>query len=343
MMNMRVRGRRVGAIWALVAAGAAVALSATRLAPGLNPGRNFEAPGFAEVPAGNLLRPIAPEEALRENADRSFSKRSDSPAAPFRFAGDQVTEDRALECLTQAVYYEAAGDSRDDERAVAQVVLNRVRHPGFPSTICGVIYEGAPSPGCQFTFTCDGSLARIPVPAIWRQAQQIAIEELRGKVFAPVGHATHYHADYVLPYWADSLDKSVEIGRQIFYRLKGSPGEAGAFAQRYANREPPPPDSIGSPVRDQSAQQANDEDKGSDEAALATASPPIAPAHLPLVAADMTHGVLIGDSTVARTERPPVRTPSGNAEKCEPKQSQAQLRPLAPDSNRGPIDQQCSS
>jgi spore germination cell wall hydrolase CwlJ-like protein len=194
------------------------------------------------LPPPDLLRPITPEEALEENAKREFSGRPDSPAAAFNIKADATSRERALECLTQAVYYEAASEGADGGRAVAQVVLNRMRHPAYPSSVCGVVYQGSDKPiGCQFTFTCDGSLARIPIPSLWKQAQRIAQQALTGKVFSPVGHATHYHADYVLPYWADSLDKSVQIGRHIFYRLKDGLGAVGAFRQRYSGAEPLPP------------------------------------------------------------------------------------------------------
>ncbi len=182
------------------------------------------------IPPPDLLRPISPEEALVENSKREFSERPDSAAAAFTLNADSTSRERALECLTQAVYYEAAGDGADGERAVAQVVLNRMRHPAYPSSVCGVVYQGSDRPiGCQFTFTCDGSLARIPIPTLWKQAERIARQALAGKVFAPVGHSTHYHADYVLPYWANSLDKSVQIGRHIFYRLKGGLGADQRF------------------------------------------------------------------------------------------------------------------
>ena len=122
---------------------------------------------------------------------------------------------------------------------MAQVVLNRMRHPGYPSSVCGVVYQGSDRPtGCQFTFTCDGSLLRAPVASLWARSRKIAQEALAGKVFAPVGHATSYHADYVLPYWADSLDKTVQIGRHIFYRLRGTVGDRKSFFQRYAGAEP---------------------------------------------------------------------------------------------------------
>ena len=194
------------------------------------------------LPPPDLFRPITPEEALAENAKREFSSRPDTPAAPFTLKADATSRDRALECLTQAVYYEAASEGVDGGRAVAQVILNRMRHPAYPSTVCGVVYQGSERPiGCQFTFTCDGSLARMPVQSLWKQSQKIAEQALTGKVFAPVGHATHYHADYVLPFWADSLDKAIQIGRHIFYRLKGGLGASGAFRQRYGGVEPLPP------------------------------------------------------------------------------------------------------
>lgn len=192
------------------------------------------------LPPPDLLKPLSSDQATKENAERPFVARKDTPASKFVLRTDADDRSRAITCLAQAVYYEAAGEGVDGGRAVAQVVLNRVRHPGFPSTVCGVVYEGADRPtGCQFSFTCDGSMQRIPVPSLWTRSRKIAEEALKGRVFAPVGHATHYHADYVLPYWADSLDKSAQVGRHIFYRLRNVFGEARAFSQHYAGTEPP--------------------------------------------------------------------------------------------------------
>ena len=152
---------------------------------------------------------------------------------------DPEDRSRAITCLAQAVYYEAAGEGSDGGRAVAQVVLNRLHHPGFPSTVCGVVYQGGDrATGCQFSFVCDGSMQRIPSAWLWARSREIAEEALSGKVYAPVGHATHYHADYVLPYWADSLDKSAQLGHHIFYRLRSIFGDGRAFSQRYAGSEP---------------------------------------------------------------------------------------------------------
>ena len=196
----------------------------------------------------NLVKPLSPEEAVQENKERPFDTTPDTAARRFNLRTDANSRDRAVECLAQAVYYEAATESSDGQRAVAQVVLNRMRHPGFPSTVCGVVYQGAELPtGCQFTFTCDGSLARMPIASIWARAKKIAVEALDGHVFVPVGHATHYHADYVLPYWADSLAKQVQIGHHIFYRLRGGLGTDPAFSQLYGGKEPdlpPPPSAV---------------------------------------------------------------------------------------------------
>ena len=146
---------------------------------------------------------------------------------------------RSLECLTTAIYYEAANEPDDGQRAVAQVILNRVRHPSFPHTVCGVVYQGSEkSTGCQFSFTCDGSLARKPAPQLWARARSVAAAALAGSVYAPVGWTTHYHADYVLPYWASSLTKLAQIGRHIFYRLPGWSGSAAAFSAHYSGLEP---------------------------------------------------------------------------------------------------------
>lgn len=144
----------------------------------------------------------------------------------------------AVDCLTAAVYYEAGNEPLTGQRAVAQVVLNRVRHPAFPASVCAVVFEGATrATGCQFTFTCDGSLLRAPTVEGWRRAQGVAIAALSGYVEPSVGHATHYHADYVRPYWAPRLVKLHSIGTHIFYLWPGTTGTPGAFAQKYAGLE----------------------------------------------------------------------------------------------------------
>src|SRR5688572_2371898 len=185
------------------------------------------------------LKQIAPQDALALNAAIPISNSVNPSARPFSLAGGAADQARSLECLTAAIYYEAAVETTDGQRAVAQVVLNRVRHPAYPSTVCGVVFEGARRiTGCQFSFSCDGSLRRAPMASHWERARQVAQAALTGYVYAPVGWATHYHANYVVPYWASSLVKSAVVGTHIFYRWSGGWGRAPAFLSRYAGAEP---------------------------------------------------------------------------------------------------------
>ena len=180
-------------------------------------------------------RPVTVDQALAINAEPAVPERAGPAARPFLVTHPGT----ALDCLTSAVYYEAASESDDGERAVAQVVLNRVRHPAFPASVCGVVYQGAErTTGCQFTFACDGALLRVPSARGWQRARRIAAEALKGYVFKPVGVSTHYHANWVVPYWASSLDRAATIGVHIFYRWSGSWGTPRAFFQRYAGIEP---------------------------------------------------------------------------------------------------------
>jgi hypothetical protein len=157
---------------------------------------------------------------------------------PFVLQAASADRARAIRCLAQAVYYEAAREPRKGQEAVAQVVLNRVRHPAYPKSVCGVVYQGAANAtGCQFTFTCDGSLRWRPEPALWARAEEVAVQALAGYVDADVGSATHYHAVYVAPYWAPGLTKMTQVGQHIFYRWAGGWGEPAAFTGRYAGRE----------------------------------------------------------------------------------------------------------
>lgn len=143
----------------------------------------------------------------------------------------------ALKCMTQAIYYEAANEPAAGKRAVAQVVINRLRHPAYPNSVCGVVYEGANARVCQFSFTCDGSLLRAPMARQWNESRLVAEAALAGQVEPSVGTATNYHADYVVPRWAFTLGKLAQIGRHIFYRLPGRIGAEGAFTDRWTGME----------------------------------------------------------------------------------------------------------
>jgi len=155
--------------------------------------------------------------------------------ASIRSAGPAYAS--AEKCLSQAIYYEAANESTEGKRAVAQVVLNRVRHPAYPSSVCGVVYEGWNKPVCQFSFVCDGSLARAPAARQWRESENVAKAALAGAVEPSVGTATHYHADYVLPRWAFTLAKVERIGTHLFYRFPGNGGRARSFTARWSGNE----------------------------------------------------------------------------------------------------------
>ncbi|HEX8448358.1 MAG TPA: cell wall hydrolase [Allosphingosinicella sp.] len=144
----------------------------------------------------------------------------------------------SLRCLTAAVYYEARSESFEGQRAVAQVVLNRVRHPAFPKSVCGVVYQGSNRrTGCQFSFTCDGSLRARRDQDSWARARRVAGAALAGSVYGPVGHATHYHASYVQPWWAASLTRAVTVGTHIFYRWRGDWGDPKSFRRPYLAAE----------------------------------------------------------------------------------------------------------
>lgn len=188
-----------------------------------------------------LYKPLTPGDAFTENEAIPFSTAAVERAPPTMvpisaaaFAGRRS----ALDCLTAAIYYEAGQETERGKRGVAQVVLNRARHPAFPNSICAVVYQGSERrTGCQFTFTCDGSLARKPSRAGWDSARRIAVAALSGSVEPSVGMATHYHADYVVPYWASSLAKIVKLDHHIFYRWSGGWGRRAAFSQSISQEQ----------------------------------------------------------------------------------------------------------
>jgi spore germination cell wall hydrolase CwlJ-like protein len=155
-------------------------------------------------------------------------------AMPFRLSST-LDASRDLDCLTQAAYYEARGEGRDGMRAVTQVVLNRVRHSAFPNSVCGVVFQGAGRrTGCQFSFTCDGSMRGPVNQAAWNRARAVASAALSGAVYAGVGNATHFHTTAVSPAWRHSLVPVGQVGDHMFYRFGGRSGSREAFS--YAAR-----------------------------------------------------------------------------------------------------------
>ena len=224
----------------MVALASAAALAGVTYSPGTI-GNSAKLDALVQPPAPEplLIRDLAPETALKVNAEIPLAGGPNPAARPFVVGAiGTETRARALECLTSAIYYEAAQESTEGQRGVAQVILNRVRHPAFPNSVCGVVYEGSTRvTGCQFTFTCDGSMRHAPIPSLWNRARKVAAGALSGSVYAPVGYATHYHANYVVPYWASSLVKTTVEGAHIFYRWAGGWGQPTAFSDRWTGRE----------------------------------------------------------------------------------------------------------
>ncbi len=184
-------------------------------------------------------RAISRENAAIENASRPYSSEHLSIARPFLFErGDEEQFSRARNCLAAAIYYEAGHESISGRQAVAQVVLNRVRHPAYPNSVCAVVFQGATrATGCQFTFTCDGAMARRPTGPALDAALATAESALTGLVEPSVGWSTHYHTRWVVPYWAPALGKTALIGAHYFYRI---PGRLSAPERFAAPREAEP-------------------------------------------------------------------------------------------------------
>ncbi len=201
-------------------------------------------PGLSALPAAGddivVLSDLAPGDARAMNARVALAAVGPGSAIPFTFRGSAADRLRARDCLALAGMAEA-GSGDGDQRAVMQVILNRVRHPAFAKSVCGVVFEGSErATGCQFSFTCDGSLARRYSDSSWEAARRRAEEMLGGVTYAPVGNATHFHADYVYPWWSPKLDKVAMVGPHLFFRWRGPYGAASALSARYGGSEPDP-------------------------------------------------------------------------------------------------------
>jgi len=224
---------------------ALVAWSLTRSEGEAEPAASRTAPSIAALPARAADAPVLaappatdPADARARNATIPFQTGLLPAAAPFRPPASETDRARASECLALGAMAEAGG-SDAGQRAVMQVILNRVRHPAFARTVCGVVFEGSQrATGCQFTFTCDGSLGRKYSAAAWEAARQRAREALGGRVYAPVGGATHYHTDWVHPWWSPKLVKLARVDTHLFFRWPGYWGSAQAARMAYRGGEP---------------------------------------------------------------------------------------------------------
>lgn len=222
-------------------------LKSERVAVGAHPSaapgpllRPLDLPGSPEAETligRSVPPPLQGETAAVHNANTPFAELG--PAArSFRFAGPLPDRMRARACLAAAMLFEA-GDDGAGQYAVGQVVLNRVRHPTFPKSVCGVVLQGSErSTGCQFTFTCDGSLARRTTSDSRARALARADMMLNGVTFAGVGLATHYHTVDVYPWWSSKLEKIARQGSHLFLRWPGYWGSAAVQDDRGRSAEP---------------------------------------------------------------------------------------------------------
>ncbi|MCX7338994.1 MAG: cell wall hydrolase [Hyphomicrobiales bacterium] len=200
----------------------------------LGPGA-FELPN-TEAPPVDMAETQAPEDPARPQLaslaiqpEPNTSVLHKAPAAArshYAALIPQTNQFREMRCLAEAIYFEARSEPEEGQAAVAQVVLNRVKHENYPDSVCGVVYQNRHRfLACQFTFACEGRSLRITEADAWRVAVQIATDVVSGKIYLPdVGASTHYHADYVRPRWARSLKRMETIGRHTFYKLR--PGQA---------------------------------------------------------------------------------------------------------------------
>jgi spore germination cell wall hydrolase CwlJ-like protein len=138
-------------------------------------------------------------------------------AAPDAISTELLAEHR---CLSEVLYYEARGEGRQGQQAIAEVVFHRMNHGDYGHSICAVVYEGKGRPGCQFSFTCNGEMDRPKQMAAWRESEKLAAQILTGQVplHNATGGALNYHAVSVSPDWADTMDKTTQIGNHVFYR-----------------------------------------------------------------------------------------------------------------------------
>jgi hypothetical protein len=207
--------RRVLFSAGLVGAGVGLALGAVYMMGGM--GQVAAAHARAErlsLAAASGLPGGAPDPAFLRLSDQL------RPAQAADGSPESVAQQkqRDLDCLTDAVYFEARGETVKGQAAVATVVMNRVKKPGFPKSVCGVVFQRAPGHGCQFSFACDGSMRMAREDDAWDRARGVASHALAGVLLRDVGSATHFHAENVTPDWGDSMLRVAQVGLHIFYR-----------------------------------------------------------------------------------------------------------------------------
>lgn len=138
-------------------------------------------------------------------------------AGPQAMPPDATANEAELECLAKAVYFEARGEPLDGQRAVAEVILNRVDNPRFPATVCGVVSQGGRG-GCQFSYHCSGRSQAIRERGAYSRALRVAASALAGRPRTLTDGATYFHTRAVRPSWSQRFVRTAQIGEHIFYR-----------------------------------------------------------------------------------------------------------------------------
>lgn len=184
--------------------------------------------------AGTLFETGDPRGMMLQAVLRGPSAAPETAAT--RLTPEQQLNQRELGCLARGIYYEARGETQRGQVAVAEVIMNRTRSTAYPNTICGVVYQGSHrSTGCQFTFTCDGSLNQRPRGRAWERAQRTAAAVMLGYHRPMTGGATHYHTTGVNPVWNSGLVETTRIGVHIFYRFPNR-AERATYQEALARR-----------------------------------------------------------------------------------------------------------
>ncbi len=177
--------------------------------------------GLGVDPLARGTRPLseqAPSVGRRRTRVSRYGGAPRFGAAPS-LDGPPADGDAEWACLREAVYFEARGEPVEGQIAVAEVVLNRVDGDTYPDTVCEVVNQGTGRlHACQFSYTCDGIPDAVNDPASWEVAGRVAQAMLGGAPRRITRDATHYHADYVNPYWAKAFPRTASVGRHVFYR-----------------------------------------------------------------------------------------------------------------------------
>ena len=236
-----------GAGLSLVLAVAYLAGGAAKIATLKNP----EARLAAAAPTAQSARAPAAAKPALAPTPASLTAPMVRPAPPVTEA--VAHGQGALDCLTEAVYYESRGESDRGQAAVAQVVLNRVRRGGFPKSVCGVVFQGAAQHSCQFSFACDGAMRQGREPAAWRRAHSVAQRALDGFVMEEVGDATNFHVAHLGQIWGSGLVKVAQVGAHVFYRLTGRGGFAPHALGDHASSQPDDVTTIPADLGDQAS------------------------------------------------------------------------------------------